>query len=94
MIKIKREHLGKQYEITVNFDEFNAIWISVSEVIHPTWKIFRTRYIDRRVKFAKNYECVENAVNLAFQQIMLQERKEEETINKIKEFEKKYLTKR
>ena len=94
MIKIKKEHLGKQYEITVNIDEFNAIWISVSEVIRPTWKIFRTRYIDHRIKFVEEYESVENAISIAFSQIMLQEKKEEETRNKIKEFEKKYLTNR
>lgn len=94
MIKIKREYLGKQYEITVNIDEFNAIWISVSEVIRPTWKIFRTRYIDHRIKFVEDYESVENAISIAFSQIMLQEKKEEETRNKIKEFEKKYLTNR
>ena len=90
MTKIKREHLGKQYEITVSVDEFNAIWVSVSEVVRPTWKIFRTRYIDRRLKFVEDFDCVEDAVNTAFLQIMLQEKKEEETRKKIEEFRKKY----
>lgn len=94
MTKIKRDYLGKQYEITISIDEFNAIWISVSEVIRPTWKIFRTRYIDRRIKFVEDFDCVEDAVNTAFLQIMLQEKKEDETRRKIKEFEEKHLTNR
>ena len=90
MTKIKRDYLGKQYEITVSIDEFNAIWVSVSEVIRPTWKIFRTRYIDHRVKFIEDFKCVEDAVNTAFLQIMFQEKKDEETRKKIEEFKKKY----
>lgn len=90
MTKIKRDYLGKQYEITVSVDEFNAIWVSVSEVVRPTWKIFRTRYIDHRVKFIEDFKCVEDAVNKAFLQIMLQKKKDEETRKKIEEFQKKY----
>ena len=90
MTKIKKDYLGKQYEITVSIDEFNAIWVSVSEVVRPTWKIFRTRYIDHRVKFIEDFKCVEDAVNKAFLQIMLQKKKDEETRKKIEEFQKKY----
>ena len=90
MTKIKRDYLGKQYEITVSVDEFNVIWVSVSEVVRPTWKIFRTRYIDHRVKFIEDFKCVEDAVNKAFLQIMLQKKKDEETRKKIEEFQKKY----
>lgn len=90
MTKIKKDYLGKQYEITVSVDEFNAIWVSVSEVVRPTWKIFRTHYIDRRLKFVEDFDCVEDAVNTAFLQIMFQEKKEEETRKKIEEFRKKY----
>ena len=90
MTKIKKDYLGKQYEITVSVDELHAIWVSVSEVVRPTWKIFRTRYIDRRLKFVEDFDCVEDAVNTAFLQIMLQEKKEEETRKKIEEFRKKY----
>lgn len=93
MTKIKREHCGKNYEITVSIDEFDAIWVSVSEVVRPTWKIFRTRYIDHRVKFVEDFKCVEDAINTSFLQIMLQEKKKEETRKKIKEFKENLLTK-
>ena len=92
MTKIKKDYLGKQYEIIVSVDEFDAIWVSVREVIRPTWKIFRTRFIDHRVKFIEDFDCVEDAVNTSFLQIMLQEKKKEETRKKIKEFEEKHLT--
>ena len=90
MTKIKKEFLGKQYEISVSVDEFDTIWVSVSEVIRPTWKIFRTRYIDRRLKFLDDFSCVEDAVNTSFLQIMLQEKKKADNRRKIKEFEEKY----
>ena len=73
MTKIKKEFLGKRYEILVSVDEFDMVWVSVSEVVRPTWKIFRTRYIDRRLKFLSDFKCVEDAVNTSFLQIMLQE---------------------
>lgn len=92
MTKIKKNFLGKQYEIRVSFDEFNTIWISVSEVVRPTWKIFRTHYIDHRVKFIEDFSCVEDAVNTAFFQIMFQEKKKEEIRKKIEDFQKKCLT--
>ena len=88
MTKIKKDYLGKKYEITVSVDEFNAIWVLVSEVVRPTWKMFRTRYIDRRVKFLEDFDCVEDAVNTAFLQIMLQEKREEETRKKLKNLKK------
>ena len=90
MTKIKKEYLGKQYEITVSVDEFDAVWVSVSEVIRPTWKIFRTRYIDHRLKFLDNFDSVEDAVNRSFLQIMLQEKQKADNRKKIKEFEEKY----
>ena len=90
MTKIKRDYCGKKYEIIIDIEEFDMVWVSVREVVRPTWKIFRTRYIDHRVKFLEDFKCVEDAVNTSFLQIMLQEKKKEETRNKIKEFEKKY----
>ena len=90
MTKIKKDYLGKQYEITVSVDEFDAVWVSVSEVVRPTWKIFRTRYIDHRVKFLDDFKCVEDAVNTSFLQIMLQEKEKADNRKKIKEFEEKY----
>ena len=90
MTKIKKEYLGKQYEITVSVDEFDTVWVSVSEVVRPTWKIFRTRYIDRRLKFLDEFDSVEDAVNTSFLQIMLQEKQKADNRKKIKEFEEKY----
>lgn len=90
MTKIKKDFLGKQYEITVSVDEFDTVWVSVSEVIRPTWKIFRTRYIDRRLKFLSEFNSVEDAVNTSFLQIMLQEKQKADNRKKIKEFEEKY----
>ena len=74
MTKIKKTYLGKQYEIKVTFDEFDTVWVSVSEVVRPTWKIFRTRYIDHRLRFLDDFNCVEDVVNTSFLQIMLQEK--------------------
>ena len=90
MTKIKKDYLGKQYEITVSVDEFDLVWISVSEVVRPTWKIFRTRYIDRRLKSLDEFQSVEDAVNTAFLQIMVQEKQKADNRKKIKEFEEKY----
>jgi hypothetical protein len=90
MTKIKRDYLGKQYEIIVSVDEFDTVWVSVSEVIRPTWKIFRTRYIDRRLKFLDDFHSVEDAVNTSFLQIMAQEKQKADNRKKIKEFEEKY----
>jgi hypothetical protein len=90
MTKIKKDYLGKQYEILVSVDEFDTVWVSVSEVVRPTWKIFRTRYIDRRLKFLSDFKCVEDAVNTSFLQIMLQEKEKADNRKKIKEFEEKY----
>ena len=90
MIKITKNHLGKQYEITVSFDEFDTVWVSVSEVVRPTWKIFRTRYIDRRLRFLGDFECVEDIVNTSFLQIIAQEEQKADNRKKIKEFKEKY----
>lgn len=90
MKTIKKEYLGKRYEITVSVDEFDTVWVSVSEVVRPTWKIFRTRYIDRRLKFLDEFDSVEDAVNTSFLQIMLQEKQKADNRKKIKEFEEKY----
>ena len=90
MKKIKKSFLGKQYEITVSFDEFQTVWVSVSEVVRPTWKIFRTRYIDRRLKFLDEFDSVEHAVNVSFCQIMVIEKQKADNRKKIKEFEEKY----
>ena len=90
MAKIKKTFFGKQYEITVSVDEFDIVWVSVSEVIRPTWKIFRTRYIDRRLKFLSDFRSVEDAVNTSFLQIMLQEKERTDNRKKIEEFEKNY----
>ena len=90
MAKIKKTFFGKQYEITVSVDEFDTVWVSVSEVIRPTWKIFRTRYIDRRLKFLSDFRSVEDAVNTSFLQIMLQEKERTDNRKKIEEFEKNY----
>ena len=90
MKKIKKSFLGKQYEITVSFDEFQTVWVSVSEVVRPTWKIFRTRYIDHRLRFLDDFNCVEDVVNTSFLQIMLQEKQKADNRKKIKEFKEKY----
>lgn len=87
---IKKEFIGKQYEITVSVDEFDTVWVSVSEVVRPTWKIFRTRYIDRRLKFLDEFNSVEDAVDTSFIQIMAQEKQKADNRRKIKEFEEKY----
>ena len=87
MTKIKKDYLGKQYEITVSVDEFDTVWVSVSEVVRPTWKIFRTRYIDRRLKFLDDFKSVEDAINTSFLQIMFQEKQKADNRKKIKEFE-------
>lgn len=88
MAKIKKDYLGKQYEITFNVN--GMIWVKVREVVRPTWKIFRTRYVDCKVKFLEDFSCVEDAVNTAFSQIMFQKKKDDENKKKIKEFQKKY----
>lgn len=90
MTKIIKEHCGKQYEIRVSIDEWNAVWVSVSEIVRPTWKIFRTRFIDHRIKFLDAFKSVEDAVNTSFLQIMLEEKKNEETREKIKKFKENY----
>ena len=35
---------GRQFEVRVNY-EF-GVFISLYEVVHPTWKIFRTKFFD------------------------------------------------
>jgi hypothetical protein len=90
MKKITRTFQGKPYEITVSIDEFQTVWVSVSEVVRPTWKIFRTRYIDHRVKFIEDFDSVTDAVNVSFLQIMIQEKQKADSRKKIKEFEEKY----
>ena len=86
---IKKEFKGRQFELNVWF-EFGCVWVSMYEVIRPTWKIFRTRYIDRRLKFLDDFQSVEDAVNTSFLQIMLQEKQKADNRKKIKEFEEKY----
>lgn len=86
MAKIKKDYLGKQYEIIFNVN--GVMWIKVREVVRPTWKIFRTRYIDRQVKFLEDFSCVEDAVNTAFLQIMFLKKKDDETKRKIEKFRK------
>ena len=90
MTKIKKQYLGKQYEIKISVDEWDLVWVSVSEIIRPTWKIFRTRYIDRRLKCLSEFASVEDAVNTSFLQIMTQEKQKEDNRKKIEEFQKKY----
>ena len=90
MKKFKRTFQGEQYEVTVSIDEFDTVWVSVSKVVRPTWKIFRTRYIDRRLKFLDDFDRVEDAVNVSFLQIMIQEKHKADNRKKIKEFEEKY----
>ena len=88
MTKIKKNYLGKQYEITVSVDEFNAIWISVSEVVRPTWKIFRTRYIDSTVFFIDDYETILEGEVAMLDAILQKEKEEKERRQKWAEFNK------
>ena len=86
---IKKEHNGRQFELRVSF-EWGYVWVAIYEIIRPTWKIFRTRYIGRCGNNLENFNTVDEAIENAFDAVMKKLQTEEEVANKIKEFEKKY----
>ena len=88
---VKKGYNERQFELDVWF-EFGCIWVSMYEVIRPTWKLFRTRYIDKRIRFLEEFDSVEEAIEDAFASMISKIKTEEETRKKIKEFEEKYLT--
>ena len=86
---IKKTFKERQFELNVWF-EFGCAWVSMYEVVRPTWKLFRTRYIDKRIRFLEEFDSVEEAIEDAFISMISKMKTEEETIKKIKEFEEKY----
>ena len=86
---IKKAFKEKQFELNVWF-EFGCVWVSMYEVIRPTWKLFRTRYIDKRIRFLEEFDSVEDAIEDAFTSMISKLKTEEEVRKKIKEFEEKY----
>ena len=91
MAIIKKEYNGRQFELDVSFF-WDCAWVTMYEVIRPTWKIFRTRYIDKCGRSLEGFDTVDDAINNAFNTMIKDLQKEEETRNKIKEFEEKHLT--
>ena len=86
---IKKEYNGRQFELEVSF-EWGCAWIVMYEVIRPTWKIFRTRYIDKCGRNLEGFNTVDDAIDDGFKAMIKDLQTEEETRNKIKEFEKRY----
>lgn len=84
---IKKEYSGRQFELKVSF-EWGCAWIVMYEVIRPTWKIFRTHYLDKCGRSLEGFNTVDDAINDAFYAMIRDLQKEEEIRNKIKEFEK------
>ena len=89
MAKVKKEYNGRQFELDVSF-EWGCAWIVMYEVIRPTWKIFRTRYIDKCGRSLEGFNTVNDAIDDAFNVMIEDLQKEEETRKKIKEFKEKY----
>jgi hypothetical protein len=86
---VKKEYNGRQFELKVSF-YWDCVWVVMYEVIRPTWKIFRTRYIDKCGRNLEDFDTVDKAVDNAFSAMLRDLLKEEEIIQKIEEFEKKY----
>lgn len=92
MKAIKKECNGRQFELDVSFD-WDYAWIVMYEVIRPTWKIFRTRYIAKCTRNIERFITVDDAIDDAFVSMIIDLQKKEETKNKIKEFKKKSIDK-
>lgn len=79
---------GRQFEVRVNY-EFGVL-ISLYEVVHPTWKIFKTKFFDFAHKHfsLENIESIDEAIQITLKKGLEKEAVENTNRQKIEEYER------
>lgn len=79
---------GRQFEVKVDY-EF-GVFISLYEVVHPTWKIFRTKFFDftHRHFFIEDIESIDEAIQITLKKGLEKEAVENANRQKIEEYER------
>ena len=89
MAMIKKTHNGKEYEIHTHQD-FNGAMVcgNIYEVVHPTWKIFRTAYCKHFCFWISDFPTVREGVDFCFTDYIEDILQTQENYRKYEEFEK------
>jgi hypothetical protein len=89
MAMIKKTHNGKEYEIHT-YQDFNGAMVcgNIYEVVHPTWKIFRTAYCKHFCFWISDFPTVREGVDFCFDDYIADILLTQENYRKYEEFEK------
>lgn len=89
MAIIKKTHNGKEYEIHT-YQDFHGAMVcgNIYEVVHPTWKIFRTSYCKHFCFWISDFPTVREGVDFCFDDYIADVFLTQENYRKYAEFEK------
>ncbi len=90
---MKRTIIYKGYdlEVRVNPDCHKMALVTVREIVRPTWKIFRTRYLGSGTFWVEDYKTIEDGALAIIEHIIQKMEKDDEIAKKWKDFEKEGL---
>jgi hypothetical protein len=79
---------NRTFEMHVSPEGIGMVSVTVWEVVRPTWKIFRSRYVDSGYFWIDDYSNIRSGAIKVLAHILKEERVFEERAKKWKEFSK------
>ena len=78
---------NRTFECYAAPDGSDIVSVAFWEVVHPTWKIFRTKYYDSKYFWIDDYDSIEMGILASLQYLLDKEHEQNIRTNKWKAFE-------